>query len=250
VALKTPQPEFGAAWVVPDLDLAMVAIAPGSFVMGSPASEPGRFENEVLHPVRLTDAYWLGKYEMTQTQYERVVGTNPSYFRNVGNDAPVENLSWEDAMDFCRKLNERERKAGRLPGGYEYTLPSEAQREYACRAGGTDALSDNLGAVGWYKQNSGDTTHPVGEKEANRWGLHDMYGNVWEWCRDWYDDYPSDAVTDPEGPPSGAERVNRGGGWESVARSCRPAVRHYSLGPGFRSNFIGFRLALSPVAAK
>jgi formylglycine-generating enzyme required for sulfatase activity len=157
----------------------------------------------------------------------------------------VEQVSWNDAVEFCRKLTDRERAAGRLPEGYVYTLPTEAQWEYACRAGTTGAYAGDLGAMGWYKDNSGSTTHPVGQKRANAWGLYDMHGNVWEWCLDWKGDYPSGNVTDPTGPSSGSHRIVRGGSWINAALYARSANRLW-FSPGFRRNFLGFRVALAP----
>jgi formylglycine-generating enzyme required for sulfatase activity len=134
-----------------------------------------------------------------------------------------------------------------LPEGYEYTLPTEAQWEYACRAGTTGlyAGSGNLDAMGWFTGNSGNQTHPVAQKQANAWGLYDMHGNVWEWCRDWYSHYPGGSVRDPTGPSSGSVRVDRGGGWSSVPRRCRSAFRLGNV-PGVRYLNLGFRLALAP----
>jgi formylglycine-generating enzyme required for sulfatase activity len=186
---------------------------------------------------------------VTQAQWEAVIRNNPSGFK--GADLPVEQVSWDDAMAFCRRLTERERAAGRLPDGYVYTLPTEAQWEYACRAGTTGpyAGDGNLDDMGWYSQNSGNTTHPVGQKRPNAWGLYDMHGNVWEWCRDWYGNYPGGLVRDPTGPASGSYRVNRGGCWNYPATECHSASRYF-LGPGDRLYFFGFRLALSPTLTK
>jgi formylglycine-generating enzyme required for sulfatase activity len=178
----------------------------------------------------------------------------------------VEKVSWTDAMDFCRKLTERERAAGRLPAGYEYTLPTEAQWEYACRAGTTTAFgygnsegslyqygnyceSSNTNDLSWKdtSHNDGyDKTAPVGHYKPNAWGLYDMHGNVWEWCSDWYGDYPSGSATDPTGPNSGSGRVNRGGSWGLDASACRSASR-LNFDPSDRLSGLGFRLALSSV---
>jgi formylglycine-generating enzyme required for sulfatase activity len=173
------------------------------------------------------------------------MGGNPSNFKNAGRDAPVEQISWDDAMQFCRKLTERERTAGRLPEGHEFTLPTEAQWEYACRAGTTGDYAGNLDGMAWYSQNSGNTTHPVGQKQANAWGLYDMHGNVWEWCRDWYGNYPSGGVTNPTGPSSGLYRVIHGGSWAYDAERCRSASR-YRFVVGTCESYLGFRLALAP----
>ena len=245
---KLRGPENGHAWTVPDLGLEMACIRPGTFTMGSPSSEEGRLGSEGPQTrVTLTKGYWLGKTEVTQGQYEALMGSNPSKFTNAGRNAPVEQVSWDYAMEFCRKLTEQERAAGRLPDGYAYTLPTEAQWEYACRAGTAGAYSGigYFDAMAWCDQNSGNTTHPVAQKQANAWGLYDMHGNVWEWCRDWHGDYPGGDATDPAGPSSGSDRVNRGGGWSNAAQNCRSALRLW-YAPGIRSDNLGFRLALAP----
>ena len=160
-------------------------------------------------------------------------------------------------MDFCDKLTEQERAAGRLPNGYKYTLPTEAQWEYACRAGTTTALNSGkdlsdkkqcpeMDEVGWYKYNSDEATHPVGQKQPNAWGLYDMHGNVWEWCLDRYGAYPTSAVTDPTGPDTDSIPVLRGGSWCDYARNCRSAMR-YNSNPGDKFRICGFRVALAPV---
>ena len=241
-----PGPSQGQTWTVRDLNLEMAYIRPGTFTMGSPASESGRSSDEGPQTqVTLTEGYWLGKTEVTQAQWEALMESIPSKF--MGPDRPVEQVFWSDAMEFCRKLTERERSAGRLPEGYEYTLPTEAQWEYACRAGTTGQYGGdgNLDDMGWYRQNSGNTTHPVGQKQANAWGLYDMHGNVWEWCLDWYGNYPGGSVRDPTGPASGTGRVGRGGGWGSYAIGCRSAFRSGGVS-GYRFNGLGFRLALAP----
>jgi TPR repeat protein/formylglycine-generating enzyme required for sulfatase activity len=238
--------EEGQAWTVPELNLEMAYIRPGTFTMGSPASETERSSDEGPQTqVTLTKGYWLGKTDVTQAQWEALMGSNPSHFK--GADRPVEQVSWDDAMQFCRKLTERERAAGRLPEGFEYTLPTEAQWEYACRAGTTGPYGGdgNLDDMGWYILNSGDTTHPVGQKQANAWGLYDMHGNVWEWCLDWYGNYPGGSERDPTGPAWGTDRVFRGGAWEYLATGCRSAKRNRS-DPGIRNNDVGFRLDLAP----
>jgi len=239
------------------VDLDMIWIEPGTFTMGSPEDELGRKDDETQHEVTLTRGYWLGKYEVTQAQYNAVVGKNPSYFK--GADLPVEEVSWDDAVMFCTILTTVEKIKGRLPEGYEYTLPTEAQWEYACRAGTTTALNSgkNLSSeekcpemdeVGWYGLDvySGDTTYPVGQKMPNLWGLYDMHGNVWEWCLDWKGNYPTSAVTDPTGPISGSKRVMRGGSSFNSAGYCRSAVRDSRLNTTSNLSF-GFRVALAPV---
>lgn len=234
----------------------MIWIEPGTFVMGSPSNELGRYSDETQHTVTLTKGYWLGKYEVTQAQYQTVMGSNPSNFK--GDNLPVEDVSWYDANNFCAKLTAQEKAAGRLPEGYEYTLPTEAQWEYACRAGTTTALNSgknltqeydncpNLGEVGWYTSNSGSKTHEVGQKKPNEWGLYDMHGNVWEWCKDWYGSYSTGAVTDPVGPSTGSRRVIRGGSWYFNANYCRSAYRYYDFPDNDYYDF-GFRAVLSLV---
>ena len=241
-------------------------IEPGTFTMGSPESEIGGYSDETQHSVTISHGFWIGKYEVTQAQYKAIMKVNPSEF--MGADLPVECVTWDDAMEFCKKLTKIEKAAGRLPEGYEYTLPTEAQWEYACRAGTTTALNSgkNLSAkyecpemdeVGWYQYNSGfldsngnwtdnGKTFPVGQKKPNAWGLYDMHGNVYEWCLDWYGDYPASSVMDPQGASTGSFRVIRGGGWISYAYSCRSAYRGYYY-PDDRDYCYGFRVALAPV---
>ena len=231
--------------VISDLKLELLWVAPGTFTMGSPADEESRNKAEGPQTrVTLTKGFWLGKTEVTQEQYETLMGQNPSTFKNVGKDAPVENVSWIDAMAFCEKLNSRERAAGRLPEGYSYTLPTEAQWEYAARAGSMDAYPHDLNASAWFNKNSGETTHPVAKKNPNKWGFYDMQGNVVEWCYDWYGNYPGGDARDPKGPGHGYYRIARGGSWRTEDRTLRFAAR--SGGSAGRLDYtIGFRLALS-----
>ena len=262
--------QVGQEYVVPQVGieegakpLVMMWIPSGTFIMGSPKrevegglwgfggkvireEETGRLDYEGPQTkVTLSRGFWLGKYEVTQAQWRALMVNNPAHFQNVGVNAPVENVSWDQVMKFCQKLSERERAAGRLPEGYRYTLPTEAQWEYAARAGTTGPYggTGNLDDIGWYSANSGNTTKPVGQKRANAWGLHDMHGNVWEWCADWFGNYPGGNVTDPTGPASGTDRVSRGGSWLNFAQYCRSAYRDWR-DPGNRDQIIGFRLAL------
>jgi formylglycine-generating enzyme required for sulfatase activity len=259
--------------------LTMRRIPAGQFSMGSPTSESGRDDDEVPHRVTISRGFWLGKFEVTQAQWQAVMGDNPSHFKN-GGDYPVERVSWEEAKRFCERLNGNQ--SIQKPAGYRFDLPTEAQWEYACRAGTATSLnngqnmwilgannSPNLDELGWYGGNCGQDfhgsvsynissmsekqyndsrggSHPVGKKKPNAWGLYDMHGNVLEWCRDWYGDYPSGSVTDPTGPSSGSNRVHRGGSWNDDARGCRSACR-YDSSPSFRCSLLGFRLALVPV---
>jgi formylglycine-generating enzyme required for sulfatase activity len=227
-------------------------IPPGTFTMGSPASEQHRYDNEGPQTqVTITRGFWMGRYEVTQGEYQAVMGSNPSSFSGEPK-RPVEQVSWSDATNYCTKLTERERAAKTLPAGYVYRLPTEAEWEYACRAGtttrfgyGDDPGYAQLGNYAWYGSNSEDTTHAVGLKQPNDWGLHDMRGNVWEWCLDWYGAYPGGSVTDPKGPGSGSHRVIRGGSCRHDGGYCRSACRG-SYAPGYRDYyFLGFRAVLA-----
>ena len=225
--------------------IAVRWIPAGRFTMGSPSAEEGRFSDESQHEVVLSRGLFLAETECTQGQWEAVMGSNPSNFR--GKDRPVEQVSWEEAVEFCRKLTAKQRQEGVLPEGWEWRLPTESEWEYAARAGTTGARHGELDAIAWHGGNSGNETHAVKGKQANAWGLHDMIGNVWEWCGDWYGDYPTGSVTDPTGPGWGSYRVFRGGSWHLDARYARSASR-FTFVPGRRRNFfLGFRPALSPV---
>jgi formylglycine-generating enzyme required for sulfatase activity len=237
----------------------MVFIHPGAFRMGSPWDEEGRWAGEgPVTPVRISRAYWIGKYPVTQGEYLEVMGVNPSRFNEAeyGVDLrrPVERVSWHDAMAYCAALTERESQAGRIPQGVVYRLPTEAEWEYACRAWssarfsfGDDPGYASLANYGWYADNSGGTTHPVGEKQPNLWGLHDLHGNVFEWCSDWYESLPGRFVVDPQGPATSSieRRVTRGGSWDKEARACRAAVR-WSSPPNTMFSDLGFRVVLAP----
>ena len=192
----------------------------------------------------LTKPFYMGVYQVTNAQWDRVMGSLRSESRD--DDRPVENVSWERAVEFCQTLSALpdEQKAGRM-----YRLPTEAEWEYACRAGTTTKYSfgedeSRLGEYAWYDSNSGSQTHAVGKKKPNAWGLFDMHGNVWEWCSDWADYYPNGEVTDPQGPSNGSERILRGGSWYYNAGSCRSAVR-CQFPPTDQRDILGFRLALS-----
>jgi formylglycine-generating enzyme required for sulfatase activity len=246
-AADAGKPAPGVNYTLDRLKLELIWVEPGTFTMGSPPEEPGRNKAEgPLTKVTLSKGFWLGKTQMTQRQYETESGTNPSHFKEAGPDAPVERVSWLMAMDFCEKLTAKEKAAGRLPEGYAYTLPTEAQWEYACRAGTTGAYAGNPESMAWHKNNSNGTTHPVAQKKPNAWGFYDMYGNVLEWCYDWYDGgaYAGGSVTDPTGPKHGYFRMARGGSWRiDIMRSAQR-----SGGSAGREDYtLGFRLALAPV---
>jgi formylglycine-generating enzyme required for sulfatase activity len=220
--------------------IEMVWCPPGEFLMGSRVDEADRSDDEPPHLVTLTKGFWMAKTETTQGQWERVMRENPSDFS--GEDLPVETVSWVDVQGWLEKMNEK----APLPSGWKWALPTEAQWEYACRAGTKRAFAGDLDEMAWYDENSGSKTNPVGTKKANAWGLHDMHGNVWEWCSDWYGEYVIGSSSDPTGgATTGVSRVCRGGSWGDVARHCRSAYRG-RLTPDGRSNYLGFRPALVP----
>jgi formylglycine-generating enzyme required for sulfatase activity len=235
------------------IGMKLALIPAGEFTMGSPDLVSGfDFEDQKpRHRVRITKPFYLGVYEVTQGQYEKVMGKNPSestgHFKKSAPDLPVEMVSWDDAQEFCRKLTDlaQEKEAGRC-----YRLPTEAEWEYACRAGSTTKFcygddESRLGDYAWYRGNSDGKSHPVGRKKPNAWGLYDMHGNVWEWCSDRYDYeyYANSPTDDPAGPATGSYRVHRGGGWYSSPTDCRSAHRVRST-PDCRFDNLGFRMAL------
>jgi formylglycine-generating enzyme required for sulfatase activity len=226
--------------ISPGLTMTFCWCPAGEFMMGSPSYEEDRSDDENQVKVTLSKGFWMAKTEVTQAQWQAVMGLNPSHFK--GSTLPVEEVSWDDAQEFLEKLNAR---LGSEDGG-TMALPTEAQWEYAARAGQSGAYSGGaLDQVAWWDDNSGNTTHPVGTKQANVWGLHDMSGNVWEWSADWYDEDLHGGV-DPRGPASGADRVNRGGSWGDSAFNCRVAYRNY-YDPTDANGSIGFRIVRSSV---
>ena len=221
------------------IGMEFVLIPAGTFTMGSPDSDAEAYDDEKpVHRVTISQPFYLGKYPVTQAQWEAVMGNNPSRF-NGNPTHPVENVSWDDVHTFLHKLNERE-------GGGNYGLPTEAQWEYACRAGTkTPRYHPDVNAISWNQGNSGYRPQPVGQKLPNAWGLYDMLGNVVEWCLDGRRDYTADAVIDPIGQShAGAVRVLRGGSWFVSARHVRAAARHWIL-PAYRFDYLGFRCASS-----
>jgi formylglycine-generating enzyme required for sulfatase activity len=226
--------------VTNSIGMKLNRIPAGTFTMG---------EGDQAHRVTLTKPFFIGVTEVTNAQWKAVMRDVPSKWKD--DERPVEQVSWDDAVSFCKKLSSlpAERAVGRV-----YRLPTEAEWECACRAGSTTAYSFGdheslLGIFAWFSENAGKQTHTVGKKQPNAWGLHDMHGNAWEWCSDWYDDYPRGSVTNPHGPASGSHRVNRGGCWYDSAWRCRSASRG-SVKPSYRHYFLGFRLALSPSGSK
>jgi formylglycine-generating enzyme required for sulfatase activity len=241
----------------------MALIPAGTFRMGNITEHPeGLVAESPVHEVTITRPFLMARTEVTQAQYEAVMGSNPSHFK--GPDLPVERVSWYEAVEFCNELSRQEGLDPCYSGSGSsilcdftangYRLPTEAEWEYACRAGtetdfytgnmthsGSSPLDPALDRAGWYDGNSGSRTHPVGEKEPNAFGLYDMHGNVSEWCWDWYGSYASSPAGDPRGPASGSSRVLRSGSWDYIARYCRSAYRN-TTNPVSRSYIFGFRL--------
>ena len=235
--------------------LVMRRIESGKFDMGSPEDEQGRKDQKMQHKVTLSKAFYIGVFEVTQRQWKLVMGSNPSNFKDNSDIYPVEQVSYldirgsgdgakwpvnnsVDATSFMGKM--------RAQAGKAFDLPTEAQWEYACRAGrtGVNAGKDDLDDMVWYNDNSSGKTHPVGQKKANAWGLYDMRGNVWEWCLDWHETYAPSA-SDPRGASSGKCRIPRGGSWNSAANGCR-AVSRLVYYPNNRRSYLGFRVVLPP----
>jgi formylglycine-generating enzyme required for sulfatase activity len=217
-------------YIVKSIGMEMIWCPPGGYVRG---------EGDEAHQVILTKGFYLGKFEVTQEQYEKVMGKNPSQFK--GDKLPVEMVSWNDAVEFCEALNKKER----IPRGWEFTLPTEAQWEYACRAGTTTAYSwgDNITPqLANFNESGFKKTVEVGSYAANPWGLFDMYGNVWEWTADWHGSYPRSSVVDPRGPNDGSKRVFRGGSYSNSESYQHSAFRGIYRTPGDRRSEIGFRV--------
>lgn len=231
---------------VNSLGMTMLRIPAGEFVMGSPIQEPKRSDDETQHEVVISKAFFMSRAEVTQRQWQVVMRTHPSKFE--GDDLPVESISWFEAAEFCRKLSERE--------GIRYSLPTEAEWEYACRAGtatefhaGGDisAAEANFNANYTYRGSASGvfrgTTVPVGTLAVNGWDLHDMHGNVSEWCQDWYAPYPDGKAVDPQGPEQGVGKVVRGGSWPAKPENCRSAARG-GIAPDAKLNSVGFRVVV------
>lgn len=232
------------------LGMEFVLIPAGVFTMGASITEVQKAYEKLrdvkqemftsatyYHQVAISQPFYLGRYEVTQAQWMAVMGTNPSKFK--GDNLPVEQVSWDDVQEFIRKLNGQ--------GKGEYRLPTEAEWEYACRAGTTGNFAGNLGEMAWYEVNSDNKTHLVGQKSSNSWGLYDMHGNVMEWCQDWFGErfYDYSPEVDPQGPSTGTNRVIRGGSWGASEEYCRSAFRNFG-GPGSRTDFLGFRVVCVP----
>ena len=238
------------------IGMELIEIPAGTFTMGSPAGEKGRSPNEEQVAVTLTKSFWLGKTEVTQGQWRQVMSTEPWKGKDkvqIDKNGPASYVSWEEAKAFCDELTELEQDAGKLKVGEPYRLPTEAEWEYACRAGTKPTFSfgddeKQLGEYAWFAGNTAGEqyAHAVGLKKPNPWGLYDMHGNVWEWCSDWYDEKLSGG-TDPVGPGRGSFRVDRGGGWWDGPGCCRSAFRDF-YDPSNRDCNLGFRVARSQSA--
>lgn len=226
---------------VNNVSFKMIMVESGSFTMGATPEMKDPWDDEKpTHQVTLTQDYYIGKTQVTQTLWKAVMGDNPSWFK--GDNLPVECVSWNDCQKFISKLNSLT--------GQKFRLPTEAEWEFAARGGNKSkhyqySGSNNLDDVAWHWNNSGGQTHPVATKKPNELGIHDMSGNVWEWCSDWYGSYASNAQTNPAGPNSGSYRVLRGGSWNHCARSCRSSNRNYCT-PDYSINFLGLRVVLVP----
>jgi len=254
---QEPKAAGGEKQIANSIGMKLIYCPPGSFRMGIPEKTKTSFAT-IQVSVTISKGFYLGKYSVTQAEFKAVMGTTPWAGKsNVkeGDDYPATYVDWNDAAEFCRKLTARESQAGRLPQGYVYALPTEAQREYACRAGTTTAYSfgddaGNLGDYAWWGGIYGDGNakteqyaHRVGQKKPNPWGLYDMHGNVWEWCRDAYaGELPGG--TDPL-VETGSARVSRGGGWYGGAGECRSMCRQ-PIVTGHRTNYLGLRASLVP----
>ena len=228
----------------------MVFIPPGTFRMGSPEKESGRDDDELQVDVILTKGFWMGATEVTQSEYEKVMGNNPSDFQGNPN-RPVDSVSWFEAVEYCEKLTEVHRESGVIPDGAAYRLPTSAEWEYACRAWtstrfnyGEDPAVYQLFNYAWEDKGSGVTTHPVGQLEPNAWGLYDMHGNVWEYCQDWFGNSKSGLHVDPQGPSTGNFKIQRGGGIFEDSNAFRCARKNWTR-PELRFRNLGFRVVLA-----
>lgn len=246
-------PEYPFTLPLPELPiltkpLIMNWISPGTFRMGSLPHELGYMEEETAYQASLSQGYWMSQYLITQAQWQTMMNTNPSHFSDCP-DCPIENISWSESLAFAQSLNEK--YANDLPLGFQFTLPTETQWEYACRAGSQtlfyngDALTQ-LTQIAWHKENSLGKTHPVGQKEPNRWGLYDMLGNVFEWCYDSPSEYPNGSATDWVGNGKGMVRTIRSASWKTppTLEDFRCACRAW-IEPEQRCAWLGFRICLS-----
>ena len=223
-----------------DTQIELVLIPAGEFDMGSPPLEYSRANDEgPVRRVTISTPFYMGRHEITHAQWTAVMGYSLDSFKEL--EFPVDSIDWSNAMDFCRKLSEKLSET--------FRLPTEAQWEHACRAGSSTPYSfpgnsSSLDQYAWFNSNSKHKTHPAGQKKPNAFGLYDMHGNVWEWCSDWYDDYPVDSTVDPTGPREGSSRILRGGSWFCTPGPCRSANRGWNT-PEIRHDDVGFRIVLT-----
>ena len=260
---------YRAVSIVPPADTNLVFIQPGTFTMGSPLDEAERNSKENQHTVTISRGFWMGKYLVTQGEYVAVVGSNPSYFTSANGypddlTLPVEEVTWNDATNYCALRTQQERAVGKIPTNFVYRLPTESEWEYAARAGTTTAFYSgstlqsgqaNFNATYEYDATTGSIfnsaginlqmTTPVGSYDPNGWGLYDMIGNVWELCADWYGNYPSGSVVDPQGASTPSYRVIRGGDWFDHGVYCRSAERNIVSSQTFKYSNIGLRVVLA-----
>jgi formylglycine-generating enzyme required for sulfatase activity len=237
--IKLDMAKMAGAYIVNTVGMKLVCVPAGEFMMGSLDNESGRYDNEILHKVILTKGFYIQTAQITQKQWQIIMGNNPSRFKEGGEDCPVESVSYDDVQEFIKKLNLKE-------GIDKYRLPTEAEWEYACRAETNTAYffgndESKLKEYAWYDKNSDSRTHPVGLLKPNAWGLYDMHGNVWEWCQDWHGEYTNSLLTDPMGPNNGSARILRGGGLNNPSQDCRSANRGRST-QGNRGISFGFRI--------
>ncbi len=231
--------------------MEFVLIPAGEFLMGCSDGDKECYDWEKpQHKVKITKPFYIGKVEVTQEQWEKVTGNNPSYYKDCGKDCPVEKVSWNDAQEYIEKLCKKEKTFLQIITFQKcrYRLPTEAEWEYSARAGtAAKYYAENPDSIGWFDENSGVKTHPVGQKKPNAFGLYDMLGNVWEWVSDWYAEkyYSTSPDTDPVGPDKGSYRVLRGGSWSSYVRYTRASLRN-DINPDYGSSSFGFRLVLVP----
>ena len=219
--------------------IELILIPAGEFDMGSPRSEQARENDEgPIHRIIISRPFYISRYEVTQAQWKAIMGHSPSHTEAL--DLPIVGIRWANAVEFCKKLSERQLET--------FRLPTEAEWEYACRAGSTTVYSfgddpSSLIQYAWFNSNSDHEAHPVGQKQPNAFGLYDMHGNVWEWCIDWYDDYLVDTTDDPPGSPDGSSRILRGGSWFCTPGPCRSANRGWNT-PDIRDDDVGFRVIM------
>ena len=256
-----PDHDFGDIWIIPDSGMTYKKVLPGSFYMGS---DDGPYNERPRHRVNITRPFWMGIYPIVQAEYKEIMGKNPSNFpldtQQDGSRHPVEKVSWSAANDFCAKLTQIEKAAGRLPDPYVYRLPTEAEWEYACRGGREDDLIDDIDHTAWYYKNSNEQSHEVGLKEPNNWGFFDMQGNVFEWCLDscdfrepsWYEkgnvltsNFKDDIINPYH--KNGSNRIAKGGCWLLAPDVCRPSARYINP-PDSRYFVLGFRVVLAEKA--